>query len=311
MHLLVLGGTRFVGRAVVDAARAAGHEVTLFNRGLTDPSLYSTLETVTGDRTVSLDALAGRRFDAVIDCAGYDPAVVSLSVSALREAVDRYVFVSSVSVYADQSVPVSEGAEVLSDDSYGGRKAACEKVVLSAFGPRALVARPGLIVGPYDPTERFPYWPRRLARGGRVLAPGAPDDPMQFIDVRDLGAFLVGPAAGTLNVVGTPVPFGELLAVCQSVTGSAAELVWVSTEDSIAAGADPDMGIPLWIGDPEWKAANLVDGSRARAAGLLTRPLTETVADTLAWDAARGGPAAEPFTASEERALLAGVSAGR
>jgi 2'-hydroxyisoflavone reductase len=306
MRFLILGGTRFVGRAVVDAALAAGHEVTLFNRGQTAPGLYPALETVLGDRTADLSPLAGRQFDTVIDCAGYLPSVVGRSVSALRDSADRYVFVSSVSVYADQSVPPAEGSTVLDDDTYGGRKATCEQIVLSVFGPRALAARAGLIVGPNDPTERFPYWPRRIARGGRVLAPGAPSDPMQFIDVRDLGAFLVGPASGVLNVVGTPTPFGEVLSVCQSVTGSEASLVWASTDDLIAAGVDPGMGVPLWIGEPEWKAANLVDGSLARAAGLTTRPLAETVADVLAWDAARGGPSVEPFTAEAEQALLAG-----
>ena len=301
MRLLVLGGTRFVGRAVVDEAVAAGHSVTLFNRGQTAPSLYPGLETVIGDRTVSLAPLAGRRFDTMIDCAGYDPAVVSLSVSALRDSVDRYVFVSSVSVYADQSTPAVEGAAVLTDDSYGGRKAACEQVVLSVFGPRAVIARPGLIVGPHDPTERFPYWPRRLARGGRVLAPGAPDDPVQFIDVRDLARFLVSPTpAGVFNIVAAPMPFGDLL----SAIDASADLVWVSTPDLRAAKVDPWMGVPLWIGDPEWAAANLVDNSRAVAAGLTTRPPAETAADVLAWDTARGGPSAEPFTADQEQALL-------
>jgi 2'-hydroxyisoflavone reductase len=305
MRLLVLGGTRFVGRAVVDEALAAGHSVTMFNRGLTNPGLYPSVETVTGDRTVSLSPLAGRHFDAVIDCAGYDPAVVSLSVAALRDAVDRYVFVSSVSVYADQSVPPVEGAAVLSDDSYGGRKAACEQVVLSVFGPRAAIARPGLIVGPYDPTVRFPYWPRRLARGGRVLAPGAPDDPIQFIDVRDLARFLVSPSpSGVFNVVGPALPFGDVLKACRS--GAPVELVWVSTADLLTAGVDPWMGVPLWIGDPEWAAANLVDNSRAVAAGLTWRSPAETAADVLAWDVARGGPEAEPFTAGQEKALLGG-----
>lgn len=306
MRFLVLGGTRFVGRAVVDAALADGHEVTLFNRGRTAPDLYPSLETVVGDRTSDLSALAGRRFDTVIDCAGYHPPVVEISVAALRDAVDRYVFVSTVSVYADQSVPPVEGALVLGDDSYGGRKATCERIVLSAFGSRALAARPGLIVGPHDPTERFSYWSRRLARGGTVLAPGSPDDPVQFVDVRDLGRFLVAPEpSGVYNVVGTPLPFGELLSVCREVTGSTASLVWVPTADLRAAGIE-DMGVPLWIGDPAWQAANLVDGSRARAAGFTTRPVAETVADVLAWDIARGGPAEEPFSPADEQQLLAG-----
>ncbi|MEV0717629.1 NAD-dependent epimerase/dehydratase family protein [Asanoa sp. NPDC050611] len=307
MHLLVLGGTRFVGRAVVDRALALGAEVTLFNRGRTAPGLYPDLETVRGDRTTDLSAVAGRRFDVVVDCAGYDPAVVARSADALRDVVDRYVFVSSASVYADQSVPPVEGAATLDDDSYGGRKASCERVVRDRYGDRCLVARSGLIVGPHDPTERFPYWPRRFRRPGPVLAPGEPTDPMQYIDVRDLAAFLLGDAAGTVNVVGHTLPMADLLAACQAAAGSAHDLVWVPTPDLLAAGLDPWMGVPLWIADPEWRAANLVDGSRARAAGLTTRPVAETAADVLAWDTARGGPAdgVEPLSAGDEQRLLA------
>lgn len=306
MHVLVLGGTRFVGRAVVDAALTAGHEVTLFNRGLTNPGLYPQLETVIGDRTADLSALAGRRFDTVIDVAGYYPEVVARSARAFDQT--RYVFVSSVSVYADQSVPPVEGAATLSDGEYGGRKAACEEIVRQTHGEGALIARPGLIVGPHDPTERFPHWPRRLARGGRVLAPGDPADPMQFIDVRDLGEWLIGPASGTFNVVGHPLPMAEFLEQCRTETP--AELVWVSTERLIAAGVDPDMGIPMWIGDPTWKAANLVDGRRARAAGLRIRPVAETIAATRAWDEARGGaaPGTDPFPPADEEAVLARVA---
>ncbi|GIM95883.1 NAD-dependent epimerase/dehydratase family protein [Paractinoplanes toevensis] len=304
MHLLVLGGTRFVGRAVVDHALALGAEVTLFNRGQTAPGLYPQLETVLGDRTVDLSALAGRRFDAVVDCAGYDPAVVARSASALRDAVDRYAFVSSVSVYADQSVPPVEGAPVLDGDSYDGRKAACEEVVLAEFGERALIARPGLIVGPHDQTERFPYWPRRFRRPGPVLAPGDPADPAQFIDVRDLAGWLVGsPATGVFNVVAPTLQMDELLETCRAVAGGDQELVWVPTAELLAAGVDPWMGVPLWIGDPEWSAANLVDAGRAQAAGLTTRPVAATVADVAAWDIARG-PVGEPLSPEDEKRLL-------
>ncbi|WP_250007440.1 NAD-dependent epimerase/dehydratase family protein [Actinoplanes sp. M2I2] len=302
MRILVLGGTRFVGRAVVEAALAAGHDVTLFNRGRTAPGLYPEAETVVGDRTVDLSPLAGRRFDTVVDCAGYQPEVVGRSVDALRDSVGRYVFVSSVSVYADQSVPADEGSAVLDDDSYGGRKARCESVVQEGLGERALIARPGLIVGPHDPTERFPHWPRRLARGGRVLAPGAPDDPAQLIDVRDLGAWLLSENTGVFNVVGRPLPMRELLDACR--TTAPAELVWVPGAKLIAAGVDPWMGVPLWIGDPQWAAANLVDGERARAHGLTTRPVHETAADVLAWDVARGGPADDPFPPEAEAELF-------
>ncbi|MFC4072498.1 NAD-dependent epimerase/dehydratase family protein [Actinoplanes subglobosus] len=305
MRLLVLGGTRFAGRAVVEAALAAGHEVTLFNRGLTGPDLFPQVETVAGDRTADLSALDGRRFDVVIDPAGYHPDVVARSVAALAGRAGRYVFISSVSVYADQSVPPVEGAATLGDDSYGGRKAACEQVVLDGFGDAALIARPGLIVGPHDPTERFPHWPRRLARGGRVLAPGDPDDPVQFIDVRDLARWLVGTtASGVFNAVNEPASMVSLLDTCRQVAGTPAELVWVPSSRLLAAGIDPWMGVPMWIADPEWAAANLVDGRLARAAGLTHRPVTETVADTLAWDRGRGGPADDPFPPDVEAGLL-------
>ncbi len=309
MHILVLGGTRNVGRAVVDAALDAGHEPTLFNRGQTNPDLYPQVETVLGDRTADLSALAGRRFDAVVDCAGYYPDVVARSVDALRDAVDRYIFVSSVSVYADQTVPPVEGAGLLADDSYGGRKAACERVVLDAFGDRALIGRPGMITGPNDPTERLAYWPRRFARGGRVLAPGDPAAPVQFIDVRDLARWLLGArVSGVYNTVGPQVPMAEVLEACRSAAGVPAELVWVPSETLLAAGVDPWMGVPLWIADPEWTAANEVDGARAWAAGLVNRPVAETVADVYAWDLARGGPAegTDPLPPDEEAKLLAG-----
>ncbi|HTF12127.1 MAG TPA: NAD-dependent epimerase/dehydratase family protein, partial [Asanoa sp.] len=238
----------------------------------------------------------------------YDPAVVTRSAEALRDAVDRYVFVSSVSVYADQSVPAVEGAALLDDDSYGGRKAACERVVLEHYGDRALVARPGLIVGPHDQTERFAYWPRRFTRGGPILAPGDPADPLQWVDVRDLAAFLLrATAPGVFNAVGPSLPMAELLDACRAATGSDQELTWVSTAELLAAGVDPWMGVPLWIGDPACRAANLVDGSRARAAGLTTRPVAQTVADVLAWDTDRGGPmdGIEPLSADDEKRLLA------
>ena len=298
MHLLVLGGTQFVGRAVVDAAVAAGHEVTLFNRGRTNPGLYPHLETVFGDRTEDLSALHGRRFDVVVDVAGYHPDVVSRSAEAFAATAGRYVFVSTVDVYADQSVPPVEGAALRSpdeqaDDLYGPHKVACEQIVEAAYGDRSFIVRPGYIVGPHDPTDRFTYWPQRVARGGRVLVPGRPDDPMQFVDARDLGAFIVAGAArlsGAYNVVRPPQPMAEFLEVCREVAHSDASFLYVPGDRLLAAGVDPWEGIPMWIGEPGWEGANRVDAAKARAAGLVTRPVAETVADTLAWDAARGVP---------------------
>jgi nucleoside-diphosphate-sugar epimerase len=291
--LLVLGGTRFVGRALVEAALATGHRVTLFNRGRTNPSLFPDVEQLRGDRTCDLSALAGWRWDVVVDVAAYHPTDVRLSIEALRDSVDRYVFVSSVSAYADQNVAQDETSELehledeadRSPESYGARKAACESVVREAFGERATIVRPGLIVGPGDSTDRFSYWPRRVARGGTVLAPGSPGDPLQWIDVRDLADFLLGLVTdrrgGTFNVTGNEVRFADLLASCIRVTGAEPELVWVPTGDLLAAGVDPWMGVPLWIGAAGWEAANRVPIARALAAGLTFRPIDETVRD--AW----------------------------
>ncbi|HEY2270452.1 MAG TPA: NAD-dependent epimerase/dehydratase family protein [Streptosporangiaceae bacterium] len=318
MHVLILGGTRFAGRAVVDAALDRGDTVTLFNRGQTNPGLYPQVETIIGDRTGDLSALSARHWDAVVDVAAYDPEVVRRSVRALADAADRYVFVSTVSVYADHGVRQVEGAAVIPleagiapDDLYGARKAVAEAIVSEAFGDRSLIARAGLIVGPHDPTDRFAYWPRRIARGGRILAPGDPADPMQFIDVRDLGGWIIEGARrglrGVFNLTGEPVPFGRLLEECVAATGSRdADLQWVPTARLLAAGVDPWMGVPLWLAAPGWEAANDVDVSRALAAGLRLRPLAETIRDTLAWDQARGGPApgTEGLSAGAEERLL-------
>jgi 2'-hydroxyisoflavone reductase len=291
-RILVLGGTRFLGRAVVEAALARGHAVTLFNRGQTNPELFPTAEKLRGDRGADMSALDGRSWDVVVDVAAYFPRTVELAVQQLAD-VGRYIFVSSVSVYADQSVPQFEDSALEqlvdpddeSDESYGARKAACEAVVQDAFGERATIVRPGLIVGPHDPTDRFSYWPKRIAAGGRVLAPGSPDDAVQFIDVRDLGEFIVGLAetdsGGVFNATGRVMTFGALLEACQEVTESDAELVWVSTPALLEAGLDPWMGVPLWIGAAGWEAANRVPIERALQAGLTFRPLRDTVAAAL------------------------------
>jgi 2'-hydroxyisoflavone reductase len=286
--MLVLGGTRFLGRAIVETALARGHEITLFNRGQTNPELFPTVEKLHGDRASDLDSLSGRKWDVVVDVAAYVPRDVEAAVQTLAQA-EQYIFVSSVSVYADQSVPPSEDAELEvledpdhpSEGSYGARKAAAEAVVGSAFGVRATIVRPGMIVGPHDSTDRFSYWPRRIAEGGRVLAPGDPGDPVQFIDVRDLGAFIVTLAEtrtnGVFNATGPMVRFGELLDVCRAVTRSDAELVWVPTVALLAAGLDPWMGVPMWIAAPGWEAANRVPINRALNAGLSIRPPEGTV----------------------------------
>ncbi len=318
MRILVLGGTRFAGRAIVDAALGRGDTVTLFNRGQSNPGLYPGVEAVTGDRTAGLSGLDGRDFDAVIDVACYDPAVARLSARALAGRCGRYVFVSTVSVYADQSTtqaqledaplaPLKTGvADPL--ENYGANKALSEAVITEVFGDRALIGRPGLISGPHDPTDRFPYWPRRIAARGRVLAPGDPADLTQVIDVRDLAAFLLdgchGDRGGVYNLTGTPRPFGDLLEICRTATYSDAELAWVPSDRLIAAGVDPGGGIPLWVAEAGYEAFDNVDSSRAVAAGLACRPIAETIRDTLSWDLARGGPQAWGLSPAEEARLL-------
>jgi 2'-hydroxyisoflavone reductase len=322
VRILILGGTRFAGRAIVEAALGRGDTVTMFNRGKSNPGLYPGVETVTGDRTEDLSPLDGREFDAVIDVACCDPDTARLAAAAFRDRAWRYVFVSTVSVYADQSTteaqledaPLAQLKPDVTDfaENYGANKALCERVITGAFGDRALIGRPGLISGPHDPTDRFPYWPRRIARGGRVLAPGDAGDLTQVIDVRDLAAFLLDglhrDRSGVFNLTGTPRPFGILLDLCRTATYSDADLTWIPSDRLVAAGVDPGRGIPLWVGEPGYEAFNNVDSSRAIGAGLACRAITETIRDTLAWDLGRGGPEAEGLSAAEEARLLAELS---
>lgn len=315
MRLLVLGGTRFLGRAVVEAALGRGDEVTLFNRGRTNPGLYPEAEKLRGDRAGDLSELDGREWDVVVDVAAYDPRLVRRSVDALRGRTGRYVFVSTVSVYADRSRPPVEGAAVHElapgdegderAETYGGRKAAAERIVEDAFGECALVVRPGLIVGPHDPTGRFTYWPHRIARGGHVLAPGSPDDPVQFVDVRDLAGWILEAAErglnGTFNATGEPLPFERLLEECRAVTGSEARWTWIPSETLLAEGLEEWMGVPLWIVSPGWEAANRVVVAKAVAAGLGFRPLAETIRATLAQAEPVDGVGLDP---ARERELL-------
>ena len=294
MRLLLLGGPRFLGRAVADAALGRGHELTLFNRGRTNPDLYPEVERLTGDRTEDLTALAGRAWDAVIDTCGFLPDVVRASAEALAGS-GRYCFVSSISVYADFGSPVDESSPVadlgdlprdeMTNESYGALKALCEDSVREVFEERALVVRPGLIVGPYDPTGRFTYWPHRVARGGEVLAPGAPGEPTQFVDVRDLAEWTVSLCesgmTGTFNATNEGTPWGELLETCRRVSSSDATITWVDDSFLVEQGVGEWIELPLWLTGPESAYADRVDVSRAVAAGLRFRPLEETVRGAL------------------------------
>jgi 2'-hydroxyisoflavone reductase len=281
---LILGGTKFLGRAVAEAALARGHELTLFNRGETNPDLYPEAERVRGDRDGGLAALESRHWDAVVDTSGYVPRVVRESAELLQDA-GRYVFVSSISVYADFRTGPSETSPVAAlgdlplddlaadDSNYGPLKALSEVEVERVFGDRALIVRPGLIAGPHDPTGRFSYWARRLVRGGDILAPGPPERRVQFIDVRDLGAWIVDAAerglAGTFNATNEGVPWDELLA--------GGEVTWLTDDFLQEHEVGSWMELPLWVPDGEYAGIHETDVGRAVAAGLGFRPVADTL----------------------------------
>ena len=308
MDLLLMGGTRFLGRHLAEAALAAGHRVTLFHRGRTGADLHPGAERVLGDRDGGLGALAGRRWDAVVDFCGYVPRVVGASASALREAAGHYTFVSSISAYAMPFTPGADEAHALATladpaveevtgETYGGLKAACERTARDGFGDtRVLVVRPGLIVGPHDPTDRFPYWPRRIARGGEVLAPGVPEMPVQVIDVRDLAAWMLGMVergvTGVFNAVGPveTLTLRRCLERIASALGASPRVTWVDEAFLLERSVEPWMGLPLWV-TGEDVGHSAVSGARAREAGLRFRPLEDTARDTLAWDTARADAA--------------------
>jgi 2'-hydroxyisoflavone reductase len=322
MRILVLGGTQFLGRHVVDAALARGHDVTMFNRGQTRPELFPDVEKLRGDRDGDLGALSGRPFDAVVDTSGYVPRVMRLTLDALGD-VGHYTFVSSVSVYADLSSPADEDApvaqlveetEVFRSEAYGALKALCEDVVRERY-PDAFIPRPGLIVGPWDPTGRFTYWPARLDDGDRVLAPAPADAPAQVIDARDLADWIVDAGerrlAGTYNAIAPPTTIGEVVETCRRVAASDAEVVWVDSSFLVEQEVGEWMELPLWLSDPAYRAMQQTPVERAAAVGLRHRPLEETVRDTLEWvrsGAAPDEPPAGLDRGKEQRVLDAWFS---
>lgn len=304
MQLLILGGTVFLGRALVDAALAAGHEVTLFNRGKSNPGLYPAVETLIGDRDGGLDVLAGRRWDVVVDTCGYVPRLVRDAAVRLADVVDLYVFISSQSVYADASVVDQdetaavgtlddESVEEITGETYGPLKALCERAATEAMHGRCLNVRSGLLVGPHDPSDRFTYWPVRVAHGGEVLAPVTPDLPVQLIDVRDMADWILRAAAsglaGTYNVTGLEpaVTLGDVLETARVVSGSDARFTWLSEAFLNAHEVAFWTELPLVIPGEAYAGFSTFNIDRALATGLTFRPLVETVRDTLAWAAER------------------------
>jgi 2'-hydroxyisoflavone reductase len=322
VRILVLGGTLFVGRHVVEAALAQEHEVTLFNRGRRNPHLFPQIEKLRGDRDGDLSALRGRRFDAVIDTSGYRPEQVLVVTDVLGDTIAHYTFISSISAYRefppfrsfDEGAALAEG-----DQGYGALKARCEEALEERLPGRVARVRPGLIVGPYDPTDRFTYWPRRVARGGNVLAPGRPERPVQLVDVRDLAEWCVRLAeqhgVGVFNAVGprSTLTMARLLEDCAAVMESRAYFSWVPDETLLAAGVKPWTELPLWIPESDSRVGGmlLADNRRAVATGLNFRPLTDTIRATFEWDR-REGPAGydlpirvTPMAPDREAELLA------
>jgi 2'-hydroxyisoflavone reductase len=294
MRILIMGGTRFVGRHVVEVALRRGHEVSLFNRGQHNPGLFPEAEHLTGDRNSDLRSLRGRHFDAVIDSSAYRPEQVAVLLDALAEAPRHYTFVSTLSVYASfssRSTYDEQSAVLASGESYGALKARTEQTLLSGLPGRATIVRPGLIVGPHDPTGRFTYWVRRMDRGGRVLVPGRPDRPLQFIDVRDLAEWLVKVTeqaeTGVFNAVRPTgsVTMSQFLEACQKEAKKAVELHWFDDTTVSATGIAPWTELPLWIPEdqPQFAGFMHANSDRAIAVGLTFRPVQQTVADTLSW----------------------------
>jgi 2'-hydroxyisoflavone reductase len=324
MNLLILGGTSFVGRHIVECALARGHDITLFHRGQTGPKLFPGVEKVLGDRTTSdgLNVPAGRSWDAVIDTSGYFPKDVRASARLLESSARRYLFMSSTAAYADFSkegmdesgrlrVTGNANATELTNETYGPLKVLCEQAVQDAFGARATVVRPGVIVGPHDPTGRFTYWPDRIARGGEVLAPGSPWRKVQFIDGRDLARFVIGAVesdiGGVFNARGpaAPLDMRTFLETCRRVVGGDATFTWVSDSFLEQAEIVPQRGLPLWIPESaDMLGSGSVDSRRAIAAGLTFTPLEQTISDTFEWDRGQKTRATGDAISADKEALI-------
>jgi 2'-hydroxyisoflavone reductase len=321
MRILVLGGTSFVGRAIVEQALTGGHEVTLFGRGRTGAELFPAVERRTGDRdTGDYAALAGDAWDAAVDVSGYLPRHVGQAMDGLGERIGRYLFISTGAVYdqsysvagADESAPLrapERGTEEIDDDTYGSLKVACENDVTTRYGERATIVRPGIVAGPHDPTDRFTWWVRRAARGGRVALPGWPEQPVQVVDSGDLArlviALLADDRPGAFNAIGPaePATIEELIQAAATAAGTSVEVVPIAA-DAVSPA------LPLLLSDPNWGGRFRRSAAAARAVGLTGTPLVQTAADTLAWDRERGQPPLSTGISPEVEAELL-ATAGR
>ena len=299
MNILIIGGTRFLGRALVDSALTRGHQVTLFNRGQTNPDAYPDIETIIGDRETDLHKLDGRSWDAVIDTCGYLPRIVNLSAQALKDKATQYTFISTISVYPVLGAPNrdetselltmdDESIEEITNESYGPLKVLCEKAVEDAFPAHTLIIRPGLIVGENDPTNRFTYWVTRTAKGGEAIAPPA-EQPVQFVDARDLADFTINRIEANsteiYNVTGpdTQMTFGEWLRIAKDALDSDVTYHHVTDEFLKSHEIGEFMELPLWLNLPEAEQFMTFDVRKAIQAGLRFRPLADTIRQTYQW----------------------------
>jgi 2'-hydroxyisoflavone reductase len=324
MRILMIGGTRFIGRHVVEQALDRGHDVTVFHRGRSGTDLFrghDRVQVLTGDRNSDLSALAEGEWDATVDTCAYLPAQVQELAGALGERGGRYLLISSVSAYRTpehasytEDAPLAElddpTVEEVTGETYGGLKVLCERAAVDRFGPSTLIVRPTYVVGPDDYTWRFPWWVARMARGGEVLAPGPAGAPAQVIDVRDMAAWMVGlleqHESGAFHAVSPAPPFswGQLLEeVRAAVSPPGTTLTWVDEEFLLGQGVD-DGDLPLWSGGDPDVLMMAADPAKAFRAGLAPRPLADTVRDTWAWTQGVPQPASPGITAQREQELL-------
>lgn len=328
MKILVIGGTQFVGRAMAQSAIDRGHEVTLFNRGKTGAALFPSAEKIVGDRDGGLDVLDGHKWDAVIDSCGYYPRLVRDSALKLKDAVGMYAFVSTISVFEDNSKlgiveddpkgrDVGDGAEEMTGEKYGPFKTLCEEEVAAVYPENHVIIRPGLVTGPHDHTNRFGYWPARIAKGGDVLIPGSADRQLQHIDARDLADFTVhcieNNITGDFNATGPDYcqTMGDVVAACLEASGSDANPIYVDEAFLLENEVQPWSELPFWIPEAAAENAGLFayDTKKAIGAGLTFRPLLTTVADALVYENERAQAAdfhnwAANIAPEKEQALL-------
>ena len=292
MKILVIGGTSFVGRHIVDKALSAGHEVTLFNRGKSNPELFNNIPRITGDRRKDAEKLRGTEWDAVVDTSAYTPADLNPILEHI--VTEQYVFISTISVYddfrkgsADENSTTHEGMETdeVNGQTYGPLKVKCEQLVSDRFGEKALIIRPGIVAGAFDPTDRFTYWALKLKEEGKMMIPGDKSRKVQWIDARDLADFIINcmenRTNGTYNLTANPVTMEEFV---KTLATPNAELVWVSDEILSDAGVKP-FQVPFWmpINEEHPEGFILADNSKAKKTGWLPRNLADTAEEVRTW----------------------------